>query len=274
MGPKMGSFVDSRNLLMKPGKRKTIKVEANKVTMRDRIDRFFLRYGKFRGYPTLCMGIVSSLVLLYAIARTYGSHDDPAQLRFVENPPGPIAESATDTGQNLKPAFTGEAHDTVQRLREGGALLMAVSLSAFEDFRTQGKFPTDLGEILTGIQKRALLPPGIEIRDRVFHSPLSQLKISYRSDPFSFEIGSSPSEGGQGPAMLFRFPLPPSGANSVMYFESSKRPVLTAPFSTTEQLAAAGWTIRQWQGEALPLDEAAVRDLQENDAWLRSQIQR
>lgn len=255
---------------MKPAKRKTTKAETNKDTIRDRIDRFFVRYGKFRGYPMLCMGIVSSLVLIYAIARTYSGHNNPAQLRFVENPPGPIAESVTDTGQNLKPVFAGEAHDTVQRLRECGSLLMAVSLSAFEEFRTQGTFPTDLGKILTGIQKRALLPPGIEIRDGAFHSPLSESKISYRSDPFSFEIISSPSEGVQGPAMLFRFPLPPSGTNSVMYFESAKQQVLPAPFSTSEQLAAAGWTIRHWQGETLPLDERAVRDLRENDAWLKA----
>lgn len=259
---------------MKPAKQKTTKAGTKKDTMRDRIDRFFLRYVEFRGYPTLCMGILSSLVLIYAIGRTYSNHGDPAQLRFVENPPGPIAESVTDAGQNWKPVFTGEAHDTVQRLREGGALLMAVSLSAFEDFRTQGKFPADLGEILTGIQKRALLPPGIEIRDGAFHSSLSELKISYRSDPFSFEIISSPSEGVQGPAMLFRFPLPPSRANSVRYFESSKLQALPAPFSTTEQLAAAGWTIRNWSGDALPLDEASVRELQENDAWLRSQFQK
>lgn len=251
-----------------------MKIETNKDTMRDRIDRFFLRYGKFRGYPTLCMGIVSSVVLLYAIARTYSSQNDPAQLRFVENPTGPIAESATDAGQILKPVFTGEAHDTVQRLRECGALLMAVSLSAFEEFRTQGRFPPGLEEILTGIQKRSLLPPGIEISDGAFHSSLSELKLSYRADPFSFEIFSLPSNEVQGPAMLFRFPLPPSGANSVMYFESSKPTVLPAPFSTTEQLTTAGWTIRHWQGETLPLDEAAVHDLQENGAWFRSQIQK
>ena len=242
--------------------------------MRDRVDRFFVRWGKIRGYPTLCLGIVSSLVLLYAIARTYGGRNDPAQLTFVENPTRPIAESATDSGQTLKPVFSGEVHDTVQRLRECGSLVMAVSLSAFEDFRTQGKFPPGLGEILTGIQKRSLLPPGIAIVDRTFHSPLSELKLIYRSDPFSFEIISSPSEGVQGPAMLFRFPLPPSGANSVMYFESSRLQAFPPPFRTTERLAADGWTIRHWQGETLPLDEATVRDLQENDKWLRSQIQK
>ena len=259
---------------MKPAKRRIEKAEPKKVTLRDRIDRFFLRRRKVRGYPTLCVGIVSLLVLFYAIARTYSDGHNPAQLRFVENPTGAMAESAADNGQILKPVFSGEAHDTVQRLRECGSLLMAVSLSALEDFRTQGKFPPGLGEILTGIQKRSLLPPGIAIVDGTFHSPLSELKLSYRSDPFSFEIRSSPSGGVQGPSMLFQFPLPPSGTNSVMYFESSRRQILPAPFSTTEQLAAAGWSIRHWQGETLPLDKATVRDLQENDEWLRSQIQK
>lgn len=251
-----------------------MKIETDKGTMRDRIGRPSFRRLMIGGKYSFSLLIVAFLVVLYAAAVNYRRNHDPAQLRFVENPTGPIAESLTDAEQTLKPIFTGEPHDAVQRLRECGALLMAVSLSAFEDFRTQGKLPTDLGEILTGIQNRSLLPPGIEIRDRAFHSPLSKLKLNYRPDPFSFEIVSSPSKGVQGSALLFRFPLPPSGANSVMYFESSKERGLPAPFSTTEQLAAAGWTIRNWSGDALPLDEAAVRELQENDAWLRSQIQK
>ena len=251
-----------------------MKIETDKGTMSDRIGRLSLRRLMIGGKYSFSLVIVASLVLLYAVAINYRRSHDPAQLRFVENPTGPTAESAADAGQTLKPVFTGEAHDTVQRLRECGALLMAVSLSAFEDFRTQGKFPAGLGEILTGIQKRSLVPPGIEIMDSTFHSTLSNLKLSYRSNPFSFEIISSPSEGVEGPALLFRFPLPPSAANSVMYFESSKLQALPPPFSTTEQLAGAGWTIRHWQGETLPLDEASVRELQENDAWLRSQIQR
>ena len=274
MGRKMGASLDSGNLLMKSAKRKTKKAETKKDTISDRINRFFLLWGKIRGYPTLCMGIFSSLVLLYAIARTYGSHDDPAQLKFVENPTGPIAESVTDSDQIVKPVFGGEAYDTAQRLRECGALLMAVSLSAFEEFRVHGRFPENTDAVLVGVQTRSLLPPGIQISNGTLHSSLSELKLSYRSDPFSFEIISSPLEGIQGPAMLFRFPLPPSGANSVMYFESSRQQVLPAAFSSTEQLAAAGWSIRHWEGETLPLDEWTVRDLQENDAWLRSQIQK
>ncbi len=259
---------------MKTAKRKRMKLETDKGTMRDPIGSPSLRRLMIGRKYSLSLLIVASLVLLYAVAVNYRRNHDPAQLRFVENPTGPIAESATDSGQTLKPVFMGEAHDTVHRLRECGALLMAMSLSAFEDFRTQGKFPAGFAEMLTGIQKRSLLPPGIEIRDGAFRSSLSELKISYRSDPFSFEIFSLPSNEVEGPALLFRFPLPPGRPNSVMYFESSKQQVLPAPFSTTEQLAATGWTIRNWSGGALPLDEASVRELQENDAWLRSQIQK
>lgn len=243
--------------------------------MRDRIGRLFWRCVKFEGKYSFSMGIVSLLVLLYAVAFNYRRNHDPAQVRFVENAAEAAAEPAADAGRTLKPVFSGEAHDTAQRLRECGALLMAISLSAFEDFRTHGSFPANADVLLSGIRARSLAPPGIEIENRALLSSLGGLKLSYRPEPFSFEIFSIPSEEFQGPAMMLRFPLPPSGANSVMYFESSKQPqVLPAAFSSVEQLAAAGWTIKYWRGETLPLNKAAVRELQEHDAWLRSRIEK
>lgn len=259
---------------MKPAKPKSIKIEANTETMRDRIVRLFALCVKIRGRYTLSMLIVSSLLLLYAVAINYRRNHEPAQLRFVESYAQTGVDPALDEGQTMRPVFAGMAHDSVLRLRESGSLVMAVSLSVFEDFRVNGKLPAGTAEILDGIQKRSLAPPGIEIKDGVFHSDLSDLKFRYRSDPFSFEIISSPLEGVDGPSMLFRFPLPPTGANSVMYFESSRLQALPAPFSTTEQLSAAGWAIRNWSGEALPLDEASIRELRENDTWLKSQIQK
>lgn len=253
---------------MKPASPKNPRVETNNDSIRDKIDRFFLSWRKFRGYRTLCVAFLS--FLLYAVARIYSGQDDPAQLRFVENPAETAVESEIGTDQALKPVFTGEAYDTAQRLREGGSLLMAVSLTAFEEFRVQGRFPATLDAILTGIERRSLLPPGIEIRNGAFHSSLSELKLNYRSDPFGFEIIALPSKEVQGSAMLLRFPPPPAGASSVMYFESSKQQALPTPFSTAEQLAARGWTIRHWRGEALPLDESAVRDLREQAAWLKT----
>lgn len=253
---------------MKPSNRTATKAEASKLSIRDRIGRLHAFREKFRGCVTLCTVLLS--FLLYLVARMYSGHDDPAQLRFVENPFEPTSDSAKSYGQPSKPLFAGEDHDTAQRLRECGSLLIAASLSAFEEFRVNENLPADLGVMLTSMRKRSLLPPGIEIRNGALHSSLSELKLSYRSEPFSFEIIALPSEGVEGPAMLFRFPLPASGSNSVMYFESSSQQPLPAPFSTVEQLAAVGWNIRHWRGEALPLEDAAVRDLREQDAWLKT----
>jgi len=259
---------------MKTHRQRLTKVDTEEVAMRDRIGRLFWRCVKFKGRYTYSMGIVSLLVSLYAVAFNYRGNHDPSQVRFVENAAEAAAEPAADASQTLKPIFAGEAHDTAQRLRECGALLMAISLSAFEEFRTHGNYPANIGALLTGIQTRSLLPPGIEVVNGELHSSFSGLKLNYRPEPFSFEILAMPSNGSQGLPMMFRFPLPLAGANSVAYFESRHPYILPAPFSTTEELAAGGWAIRQWRGEPLPLDKKAIRDLQENESWLKSQIEK
>lgn len=238
--------------------------------MRERIDRFFLRWEKVRGYPTLIVTLLA--VATYFVVRTFGVEDNPAQLRFIESPSDRSSETLSATGQPLKPMFSGEAYDTVQRLRECGALLMAVSLSAFEEFQKRGSFPASLDVIFADLQKRSLLPPGIELRDGGVRSALSELKLNYRPDPFLFEVFAFPTNANQDSAILFRFPLPPGETNSIIYFESGSgaEPRFPAPFSTVDQLSAAGWSIRHWRGERLPLDESAVRDLHEQDSWVRS----
>ena len=150
---------------------------------------------------------------------------------------------------------------------------MAISLSSFDEFRVNGKFPATVREILTGLQKRSLLPPGIEIKEGALRSTLSELKLNYQVEPFSFEILSLPINNAGGPAVLFRFPLPPTEANSVMYFEAQNPVQLPTPFSTSEQITAAGWKIRHWRGEAMPLNETVIRDLREQNEWLNSQNQ-
>lgn len=272
MGRKMGAFLERGNTHMKPATRETTKGEEVKTSIRDRIDRSLAVWRNFRGSVTFCMALLA--FFLYLAARTFSGANDPAQLRFVENSVEPSFESAANADRISTKVFTGEAHDTAQRLRECGSLLIAVSLSAFEEFRVHGKFPASLEELLTGIRNRSLLPPGIEIRDGGLHSSLNDLKLTYLSDPFSFEIVALPSEGVQGPAMIFRFPLPPSRANSIVYFESpgtnKQRQPIPAPFRSTEQLVAVGWIIRHWNGEALPLDDGAVRDLREQAVWLKT----
>ncbi|MGH9949102.1 MAG: hypothetical protein ACRD6X_18175 [Pyrinomonadaceae bacterium] len=241
-------------------------------TARAKIDRLFVLWDRSRGYRTLIMMLLP--VALYFGARFYLGDKLPAQLRFVdsaaEHPNGLVQVD----GQRLKPVFSGAPFETASRLRESGALLMAVSLICFEEFQKYGRFPTSVHPILAGLQKRSLLPPGIEVRDGGFRSALSELILNYRSEPFAFEIFALPTSTAPGPAILFRFPLPPGEANSIMYFRSpaGSTPIIPQQFSTTDQLGAVGWSIRQWRGEALPLDQPAIRDLQEHDIWLKSII--
>lgn len=254
----------------KPKRKEDVKKEA--VVLRESVlDRFLSRWERYRGYSTLILTLIS--VALYLAARSYyGGNDKTAQLKFVENPSVQSIDPGTSAVEPLKQVLSGEPYETALRLREAGALLMAVSLSSFEEFRTDGKLPTTTSEILAGVQRRSLLPPGVQIKEGTFRSALSDLKLNYRPDPFSLEIISFSTTKPQGTAILFRFPFPPGEANSIMYFQSSSRasPITLGQFSTPEQLVAAGWSIRYWRGEALPLDDSTVRDLHDHDAWLKS----
>ncbi|HNQ15218.1 MAG TPA: hypothetical protein PKM58_06620 [Pyrinomonadaceae bacterium] len=256
---------------MNSGKQETEQAESKNNPRRKRVDRFFYYWGKFRLYRSLCTALLAFLV--YLGARAYSSHQDPAQLKFVETASEQAHTSGTSAAEPVKPVLSGEVYETAVRLRESGALLMAISLSSFDEFRVNGKFPATSREILSGLQKRSLVPPGIEIKDGVLRSTLSELKLSYRAELFSFEILSLPINNAGGTAILFRFPLPPTEANSVMYFEAQNPVQLPTPFSTSEQITAAGWKIRHWRGEAMPLTETVVRDLREQDEWLKSQNQ-
>lgn len=248
----------------------TKKIEAKTNKVPERCNRFLLRWEKVKRSPTLIAALLA--VAIYFTLRTFGGEDSPAQLRFIESPSDQTVDLASAGSEVLKPVFSGEDYDSARRVRECGALLMALSLSAFEDFQKRGHFTQTIEVIFADLQKRSLLPPGIEIRDGELRSALSQLKLNYRSDPFSFEIFSFPTSTVQGPAFLFRFPLPPGEANSIMYFHFASGTEASIPtqFSTVEQLSVAGWGIRHWRGERLPLDESTVRDLREQDEWLRS----
>lgn len=231
-----------------------------------RVDSF-LWWRRCRGYRALVTPLL--MVALYFIARIfYGGQDRTAQLKFIETPPEQTAAPGAPGVEPLKLVLSGGDYETAVRLRESGALLMAISLSSFDEFRLNGKFPATVSEILSGLQNRSLLPPGIEIKDGALRSALSELKLNYRPEPFSFDILSLGKPGS--PAILFRFPLPPTEANSVLYFEARNPVHVPVPFSTTEQITAAGWKIRQWQGEAMLLTETIIRDLREQDKWLKS----
>ncbi|MBX3282402.1 MAG: hypothetical protein KF756_07995 [Acidobacteria bacterium] len=256
---------------MNSSKQKREQEECKNDTRHSRLDRFFYYWGKFRFYRHLCTLLF--VFLLYLWARDHSMQKEAAQLKFVETPTAQTEVSGSSDAEAIKPVLSGKEFDSAMRLRESGALLMAVSLSAFDEFRVSGRLPANSVEVLDGLQKRSLLPPGIEVNQGVFHSSLSVIFLNYRADPFTFEIVSFPLDSG--PMLLFRFPLPSMEANSIVYFQSSAASPVSgpAPFSSTEQLVATGWRIVRWRGDTLPLNETVIRDLQEQEEWLKSQAQ-
>jgi len=195
-----------------------------------------------------------------------------AQLRFVEDPLSQTSYGEAEAQVSFRDPFSGPAYDSAVRLREAGSLGLAVSLSIAARHFSGGAVPSTQQEAVREIVARKLLPPGIEVENSSFRSSVSDLRFTYRAEPLSFEIAALPKDR-SGPAVLLRFPLPASETNSIMYFESQIPVQLPAPLSTTEQTTAAGWKIRHWRGDAMPLNETVIRDLREHDEWLRTQNQ-
>lgn len=211
------------------------------------------------------------LVGIYITVRiTAPSDAQHAQLQFIENSRTEPSDVESESRVSYREPLSGAAYQTALRLREAGALGMAVSLSVFATQAAVGRPPQTPIETLRDVAHRKLLPPGIEISDGSFRSGASDFRFSFRDEPLSFEILALPKDPGTGPALLLRFPLPPSDTNSVMYFESANSAPIPAPFSSYEQITAAGWKIRHWRGDALPLNDAVMRDLREHDELLKS----
>lgn len=238
------------------------------------IPRQFARLRKLFD-PSRSGAILFVLVMVgvyLGIRLTVPSGAGHAQLRFVEGPLSRTSYSESETQVSYRDPFSGPAYDTAVRLREAGALGLAVSLSVAATHFSTGGAPSTQQEVVREIVARKLVPPGIEVENGLFRSSVSDLRFSYRSEPLSFEIVALPKNQ-LGSAVLLSFPLPKSDANSIMYFESQVPVQLPVPLSTTEQITAAGWKIRHWRGEAMPLNETVIRDLREHDEWLRTQNQ-
>jgi hypothetical protein len=221
--------------------------------------------------------IIAALIVgVYFVSRLVIPSRDPVQVRFVDKSSEHVKQGASTFGFPSGTGFSGKTFEAAERLREAGALGVAVSLSAFATYSATGNPPATTDIVLRDLVNRKLVPPGIGIDGLSLQSELSLISFRYRSEPFSFEIVSLPKDASKGPALLLKFPLPPGEINSVMYFQSSSvSPERTpAPFSTTEQLAAAGWNIRHWRGDAFPLNESVLHDLREQETWLRTQNQK
>ncbi len=206
--------------------------------------------------------VVLCFLGVHGLLRILSPQSNAAQLSFVETPGTESREKKGDSEKQIKNPFSGPQHDHAVRLRETSALGMAISLSALSFNTRTGRIPSNVTEIFGNLTASKLGPPGIETRNGVIASEKSIFHIAYRREPFSFEVLAIPRTD-HGSQILFRFPLPQSEPNSVLYFEANRDQPMPAARLTTEQLSTSGWKIRNWRGDALTLDPMTIETLRE-----------
>lgn len=225
--------------------------------------------------PTFNVVALALLIIaVFAGIRLFSNHRNPAQVAFVEQP-GTIAPERGAAGNRAFSApeiFRGEVYDTTVRLRETGALGMAISLSVFAEFSEKKIIPANVETVITAVQTRGLMPPKMAFENGKLESASSVFFVRYNRQPLAFEILSSPKRGadGQSPSLMMRFPLTSLDKRTITYFQSARanQTQMPEPFAPLERIVAAGWTIEQWRGELLPKSENASRLLEEEKRLL------
>lgn len=221
---------------------------------------------------------VTALVLLllsviFGLRALRNGQTPGAQIKFVEHSQfdAPETENIENRIYTAPKIFKGEVYDTCERLRETGALGMAISLAVFAENAEQGSVPQNLEKIWAFIRERNLMPPGLKFENGELLSPSSAIMVRYQSEPLRFEILSRPKQDSTSPAILLRFPLTSLDRRTITYFQSAStsRFDIPAPFAPLEKIVSAGWTIEQWRGELLPKNENNLQILQEEKRFLQ-----
>ncbi|MBK7510689.1 MAG: hypothetical protein IPI76_00235 [Chloracidobacterium sp.] len=211
--------------------------------------------------------VVLCFVGIYGTFRILSPQNEAAQVRFFETRGSESDQDLSTAQSQIKNPFFGPEYDNAVRLKEASALGMAVSLSVLSLNTQTGRLPGSVAEITRHLEKARLLPPGIQYNSETIVSEQSTFQLAYRREPLSFEVLAIPRSD-QGSQLLFRFPLPQSEPNTVLYFEALRDKAIPAALSTTEQLSASGWKIRHWRGDAISLNSATIDSLKEQSAFL------
>ena len=240
------------------------------------------RKGKSASSAFLFSPVFNVVVLVMLMLAVFGGlrymnwQKSAAQVKFVERENFDSTENNQKPVENFLPPeiFGGEVYSTSVRLRETGALGMAMTLAVFGDFAETKRLPENLEQIRASVSKRKLLPPGLEFKSNALQSGSSVFTVRYQREPLRFEILARPKPEQQSPALLMRFPLPSLDDKTITYFQSSSVSVydIPPPFAPLDKVVAAGWTIEQWRGELLPKSENS-RQMLEEEKRLLNEIQ-
>jgi hypothetical protein len=262
-----------KNMAVGENKTPGIKMGLTKKSRRKGMQETFIAITRLTRSPVFSVFALVTLILgVFVGVRILRERRGPAQLSFVESNSSDqiLSENAEHKVSSVPEIFSGEVYDTSIRLRETAAIGIAISLAVFAEYSEKKAIPTTLEGTLAAIARRNLLPPGLIFTNAGLSSTSSNLTFRYQPQPLRFEILSRPKPDTQGPALMLRFPLTTMNGQTISYFQSSiaRRYDVPEPFAATDQMIASGWTLEQWRGELLPLDNNVLNALgEEQSGW-------
>jgi hypothetical protein len=156
-----------------------------------------------------------------------------------------VAEARVPLNRRLiATTMEGEVAHTAERLTEASALAVAASLYAANEV-IKGHTPRTAQNVLAGIEKNKLLPPGVSLTtaNSELSSSHGRLTLRYRPSPLGIEVVALGRDRSEGPAILVRVPDESSSAGAVVFTSTRLNEVkLPSPFIPAAEVIALGWS--------------------------------
>lgn len=165
----------------------------------------------------------------------------------------PAEKNAGEKSRLPVDIFGGEVIETSRRLRETGALGLAVCLTVLDEAKERKKIPGSIRGLLNAVAAHGLLPPGIEFENGEISSASGRIYLRYQPAPLQLELVAVPKEARFGPALMLRFPLTTADGKNIAYFQSGSASNinLPPPFAPAAEVIKAGWTLEAWRGAVI-----------------------
>ncbi len=186
-----------------------------------------------------------------------------------------IGDAASSPGSGVSaPAYRwpdSEVPRTAERLRDASAVAVAAITYAVEGTMS-GRPPHDVGEIVSGIGQRQLIPKEwLTDQAGVLRMPQGTVHLRYAPATLTIEVVSVPDDRRDGPAILIRIPDSENIGVGARYFESMQLDgiIYPNPFAPIPGIIATGWQPRLFKQTQMPDAERS-----QLEQWARTANQR
>ncbi len=152
-----------------------------------------------------------------------------------------------------------EVPRTAERLRDVTAIAIA-AVTCVTEGTIQGRKPRDVGEIISAIAQRQLVPSEwITNQPGVLQMPHGTVHLRYSPIDLLIEAISVPNDRGDGPAILIRIPDRENTTVGARYFESMQLDgiIYPNPFAPISDIIASGWQPRLFKQTQISDDQRA-----------------